>query len=230
MNVPRQLIEVLSWRLATEFWRRFPDRYFLIETHPCSGQYDCLSLVEIRDGSGSALDVNREGSVHVHHGLAPQSWQDWAERILDDPRRFLDTIGEAVGIAAPNKLPKSTPTTISFRYVSELLTHTVGRLENWECRNGFLDTSGYGGGKRETWFNCFAGIEAEQPPQGLGDGRLDTAYCYWFFLKNSEPVLCVDTDGRLYTLEGDVHDLVASYSKRKRMWPVIAETSLDLLP
>lgn len=27
-----QLAETLSWRLLTEFWQRFPDRYALIET------------------------------------------------------------------------------------------------------------------------------------------------------------------------------------------------------
>ena len=108
--------------------------------------------------------------------------------------------------------------------------HTVGRLETWECRNGFCDTSGYGGGKQETWFNSFPSIEAEQPPKRLADGRLDAAYCYWFFLKISEPVLCIDTSGRLYKLNGDVHHLVSSYAEHKRIWPLITETALDLLP
>jgi len=32
-----QLAETLSWRLLTEFWQRFPDRYALIETQPDGG-------------------------------------------------------------------------------------------------------------------------------------------------------------------------------------------------
>lgn len=231
MIASRQLEEVLSWRLVTEIWRRFPNRYSLIETHPGGGQYDCLCLIEIDHNFRSVLDVNRSGgSVHVHHGREPQSWPEWSECMLADPRHFLDAIGDAIGIAAPCSLPKSTATTISFRYACEFLTHTIGRLETWECRNGFCDTSGYGGGKREAWFNPFPGIGVAQPPKRLVDGRLDSACCYWFLLRNSKPILCIDTDGRLYKLNGDVHDLVAIYANYKRIWPVITETALDLLP
>jgi hypothetical protein len=41
---------------------------------------------------------------------------------------------------------------------------------------------------------------------------------------------CLDTNGRLYTLGGELHDLVAMYAKHKRLWPVIAETAIALLP
>lgn len=226
-----QLEEALSWRLVTELWRRFPNSFFLIETHPGGGQYDCLSLMESDDGIRSALDINRGGgSVHVHRGRTPQSWPDWAERMLADSQRFLDEIGDAIGIAAPKSLPRSTPTTIAFRYVCELLTHAIGRLEKWECRNGFCDTSADGGGKRQEWFNCFPGIEGEPPPKELAGGKLSRAYGYWFFLKETEPVLCIDTDGRLYKLDGVTHDLMAIYAMHKRVWPMIAETAMELLP
>ena len=227
----RQLEESLSWRLITELWRRFPDRYVLIETHPGGGQYDCLSLIEFSNGFRSVLDVNRGGGrVHVHCGRNPQSWSDWSDRMLADSCSFLDEIGAAIGLAAPKPLPKSTPTTIAFRFVCEFLTHTVGRLEQWECRNGFCDTSGYGSGKREMWFNSFPGIITEHSPKGLANGRLESAFGYWFILKNDEPVICLDTDSRLYKLSGEAHDLMASYGRHKRVWPVIAETALELLP
>jgi hypothetical protein len=203
----------------------------LIETHPGGGQYDCLSLVEFAGDLHSVLDVNRGGgSVHVLHGRTPQSWPDWVERMLADPRRFLNEVGEAIGATAPKSLPKSTPTTLSFRYISEILTHTVGRLEKWECRNGCCDTSGYGGGKQQAWFDCFSGISAAQPPKALADGRFDVAYSYWFLLKNAEPVLCFDTGGRLYKPNGEVLELAASYANHKRVWSVIADTALELLP
>lgn len=231
MTQCQQLDEALSWRLVTELWRRFPDRYCLIETHPGGGQHDCLSLIKFADGLQSVLDVNRGGGrVHVHVGQSPQSWQEWADRMLTEPGQFLDEIETAIGISPLKTLPKSTPTTICFRYICEFLTHAIGRLERWECRNGFQDTSGYGDGKLESWFNRFPGIETRQPPKRLADGKLDVAYSYWFLVNNEEPVLCLDTDGRVYTLGGDLHDLVAIYAKRKRLWPVIAETAIALLP
>lgn len=49
-------------------------------------------------------------------------------------------------------------------------------------------------------------------------------------LKNDDPVICLDTDGRLHKMNGEAHDLVASYSRHKRVWPVIIESALELLP
>jgi hypothetical protein len=150
--------------------------------------------------------------------------------MLANAPRFLDEIGSAIGRAPPQSIPKSTPTTIAFRYVCEFLTHAIGRLDQWECRNGYCETSGYGCGKRAAWFNSFAGIRSSQPPKELTGGKLHAAYGYWFVLKNTEPVLSIDTAGRLYTLSGEVHDLAAIYAEHKRMWPVIAETAITLLP
>ncbi len=225
-----QLNETLSWRLLTELWRRFPDRYALIETHPGGGQYDCLSLAEYKHGLQSVLAVNRGGSVHLHHGRSPQSWSGWTDRMLENASGFLDDIELAMGLTHQNPLPSSTPATITFRFVSEFLTHAIGRIERWECRNGFCDTSGFCGGKRETYFSCFPQIETEVPAIEFANGRIDSAYLHWFLLWNGEPRACLDTNGRLYKSNGDVHDLMAIYSKHRRMWPVIADVALDMLP
>lgn len=227
----RQLEEVLSWRLITELWRRFPVGYCLIETHPGGGQYDCLSLIELDGRRTSILDANRAGgSVHVHHGRSPQSWPEWVERMLTDPRRFLDEVTDAMGTETPANLPKSTPATVSFRFISELLTHAVGRLEKWECRNGCCDTSGYEGGKRTEWFTAFPAAHVNRNKKSVALGGLDLACGYWFLLKDAEPMLCLDVDGHLYTRDGRVDDLAATYAKHGRIWPVIAETALEFLP
>ena len=40
----KQLIEIASWRIVSELYRRHPGKFKIIETHPGGGQYDCLSL------------------------------------------------------------------------------------------------------------------------------------------------------------------------------------------
>lgn len=225
-----QLDEILSWRLLTELWRRFPDRYALIETHPGGGLYDCLSLIECENGIHSVLDANRGGSVHLHLGHSPQSWKDWTDRMLENASGFLDEIEKAMGLTHPSPLPKSTPATITFRFVSEFLTHAIGRLERWECRNGFYDTSGCDGGKRKELFSYFPQLSVDLPIVEFANGRIDSTYLYWFLLRDNEPQVCIDTGGQLYKTNGEVHDLAAIYSNAKRIWPIIAELALEVLP
>lgn len=226
-----QLEEALSWRFIAELWRRFPHRFVLAETHPCCGQYDCLSLHGLSDGMGSVVSVNRGGgSVHVLKGPAPQTWSDWMDRMLVDPELLLNEVGMATGIDRPKKLPSSTPETVVLRFVAEFLTHAIGRLDAWECRNGVLDNFDGYGGVREEWFSCFPTVHALQAPQGFLRGKWHSAYCYWFLVKNGKPAFCLDKAGHLHKPNGDVHDLAQSYARHKRVWGVIAETVIELLP
>ena len=231
MAVSRQLEEVLSWRLITEIWRRFPNRYCLIESHPSGGQYNCLSLIRLEGSPISEIDVNRGGgSVQVLLDEARQAWPNWPEHMLNSPRQFVDSIVNAKELITPSPLPKSTATTISLRFICEFLTHTVGRLESWECRNGFFDTSAGGGGRRNELFRSFPSIVEQPKNSTFANGNLHPAYGFWFLTKNARPMLCIDINGQLATLNGESHDLVASYAAHKRIWPVIAETALELLP
>lgn len=230
MNSGRQLKEILSWRLATELWRRYPDRFFLIETHPGGGQYDCLSLIEMEEGLSSVLSINREGSLHLTYGRTPGVWPDWSERMATDPGFFLDELSDCLGMDVPQPLPQSSPSTIAFRFICEFLTHATGRLNHWECRNGFLDTSGWACGRHDDWFDCFPALKNPDHPKRMIHGELDPDCCYWFLLKDMLPRLCIDIGGGLYNPEGETYDLVAIYSRHKRIWPVIAETAIQLLP
>lgn len=190
------LAEVLSWRLVAELCRRFPDRFHVIETHPCDGQYDCLSLVTCGPRPTNVLDVNRPGGVHLHAaatgGESSWSWSDWSPRLISGGREFLDEVCQSLRLEVPQRLPPSTPSTVTYRFVAEFLTHSVGRLETWECRNGFFDTSGWGGGgPRHDWFSRFPHVPvAEMPSRGeafLGQ----PGYPYWFLLRDGEPKLCL---------------------------------------
>jgi hypothetical protein len=135
-----------------------------------------------------------------------------------------------MGLTHPSPLPRSTPATITFRFVCEFLTHAIGRLERWECRNGYYATSGYGGGKRAEFFSEFPQLSADLPIVEFANGRIDSTYLYWFLLRDNEPQVCIDTGGQLYKTNGEVHDLAAIYSNAKRIWPIIAELALEVLP
>lgn len=224
------LAETLSWRLVTELWRRFPDRFHLVETHPGGGQHDCLCLLGRDPGFGPRLSVNRSGGVLVH--ASSRHWSDWRDRLLGPGgREFLDEVTRALGLNAPASLPPSTATAVVYRFVAEFLTHSVGRREIWECRNGVLDSSGLEGtAVRRDWFTLFpAAPVAAAPPRGeaiLGE----PAYHYWFLLRDGEPRLCLSTDGTAYTAAGAGHNLSPLYADMRSVWAVISDVAADLLP
>lgn len=226
-----QLAEVLSWRIAVELWRRFPDRFMLLELHPGGGMYDCLTLWE-RTQNRSVLEINRQGSVHLWPTSGDhQSWQDWDLRFLAvPPLKFIDELTVALRLPIPKALPPSTAATVAYRFIAEFLTHTVGRLELWECRSGFFDTSGYGGGKRRDFFEKFPALASHPLPQRHPALQFDFAYYYWFLLRDQEPQLCLNTDGMVFTTSGAVHDLLPLYKQKRRIWPLINKAAGSLLP
>ena len=237
MNASRKLEEIVSWRLMTELWRRFPNHFDLIEAHPCSGQYDCLVLMTKDGNSTFAIDVNRDGgSVHIHKnafgldgGMVTHS--DWMNRMLgDSPKAFIDNIANETRLPQSNKLPSSTPATIIYRYISEFLAHSITRIENWACLNGFNDSSGYGGGVRKHFFDKFPAFCDAKVLRECSSRHGRYEYSYWFLVRNSMPVLCLDTNGRLFRTNGASYDLKAMYKKRRRVWSLIAETAIDVLP
>lgn len=231
VQLSRQLEEVLSWRLASEFLRRYPDNFVLIETHPCSGQYDCLTLISVGNSHEIRIEINRGGgSVHLFSDNRHEIWSDWGGQMLENPIHFLNLLCNAAHLQIPNPLPKSRPSTIAYRFIAEFLTHSIGRLDRWECRNGFADTSDWSGGKREEWFEALPSISATPLATRLSLQSLSHAYCYWFLLKDGSPQIAIDTDGRLFHKDEQVHDLPKLYKEHSRVWPLILHTVCDLLP
>ena len=191
MVISRQLEEILSWRFVAEFWRRFPNRFILIEAHPGSGQYDALALVTKEETPRFAIDVNRGGgSVHIHKeafGLGEDIilYSDWLGRMLQpSPAEFLDVICKEARLVPPKKLSASTPTTIVYRFIADFLAHSMGKLEKWECRSGYEDTSGYGGRKRQYLFDRFTSVCEGENLRKTKPFLSEYAYSFWFLIKN----------------------------------------------
>jgi len=236
-HMSRQLEEIASWRLITELWRRFPERFDLVEAHPGGGQYDCLALLTKEQNPSVAIDVNRGGgSVHVHRdalGLDGEMavYPDWLRRMLGPtPAGLLDDIARTARLEVPKKLAASTSASLVYRYISEFLAHSICRLENWECRNGVEDSSGYGGGVRRQFFERFPLIRKQDDEKYGAPIPGKHARNFWFLVRNGEPILCLDTGGRVIRLDGSSHDLLSMYGRSRRVWPLICETALDVLP
>ncbi|MDP1563733.1 MAG: hypothetical protein Q8M16_20315 [Pirellulaceae bacterium] len=232
MNTLVRLAEPLSWRIVTELFRRSPDQFIVRELHPSGGQYDCLELAEFTSqGTESWVMVNRNGSVTLFRPGKDRTWQNWVERTLSDPVRFVDEVARSLALVSPQPLPSSTPHTLMLRFIAEFLTVSIGRPNFWQCRNGFRDSSGYErSGKRNEWFEQFPEIFNIEPPKLSRDWKLEPAYCYWFLLKDDVPELGLDTDGRVYRKDGQVIELAPLYKQHRKIWSLIVAVAADLIP
>lgn len=227
-----QLTEAASWRIVAEFFRRYPSMFQVIETHPCSGQYDCLSLIS-RDHEHIA-DFNRHGSFHVFKpfdGVHREPMSLW-KRMLEgeDMKRILDDVCAHLGLPLPKALPPSTPEVLSYRFIAALLAHAVFGRDSWRCCNGFHDTSGMEGSSHQEYFELFPEANEKLRVQNSMGILGHPAYRFWFLLKNSCPVLCLDCSGMVWLPKGKSYDLPTIYKKEHRIWPLVFHVAGHLLP
>ena len=235
--VDQSLREMLSWRLLTETVRRAPLRLRILEMHPGGGQYDCLSLYTVEQEEVAHL--NRLGSFTTwatlrEKGIGPasaDSWDIWSDVHTEvTPVELVDGICSRIGLPVPRKLPSSNAPILVYRFIAELLSWTPCRPQTWECRSGYLDTSGWGGGRRESLFEAFPATQRHLDRRQESDLLGEPAYRFWFILRDGEPVLCLETTGLVWNLNGDSIEIVDEYRKVKRLWPLIFKMADHLLP
>jgi len=226
-----QLIEIASWRIISELYRRYPGQFKVIETHPGGGLYDCLTLI---NGQRHIADFNRQGRLNVFNRFdgnqdLPAPLEIWTEMFeSNELKTLLDKISKMMGLTVPASLPPSTNTTLVYRFISTFLTHAAFGKHKWECRNGFFDTADYGGGVVKD-FNIFPGAQ-KQLRVVLPDDILDQpAYRFWFLRRNDVPVLCLEISGLAWLKEETPYSLMELYQKNRRIWSIINKIAGHLL-
>ena len=229
----KQIIEIASWRIISELYRRYPHTFKVIETHPGGGLYDCLSLCDT--GMRHIADFNRAGSFHVFNrfdkgGDIPDSFDIWHFMIhAEDPREVIESVSNMLGLPLPGRLPPSEPDTLVYRWIAAFLAHAVFGREEWKCQNGFHDTSGYGGGI-QPFFKKFLNAKKRLEVTMSGDILSNPAYRFWFLTKNNKAVLCLETAGFVWRENGSIFDLPILYEKERKIWPLVLEIAGHLLP
>ncbi len=214
-----QLVEVASWRLLSELFRRYPLKYKLIETHPGGGMYDCLSIF---CDQKHIADFNRAGSFHVvHNPNAVPALDIWRLMVEEDVQSVLNQVCRRLALKIPGKLPPSTPEVIVYRFIAAFLAHAAFGKEKWECRNGLFDTSGMDACNISPAFSVFPAAENRVRTVLPGDLHQEPAYRFWFILHDGNPVMCFETTGTVWNLDGQSFDLFKLYKKEKRIWPMV---------
>lgn len=228
------LLEIAAWRLATELMRRHGRRFHFALTHPGGGQYHCLTLIDKKNGRTGYL--NRGGSFTVFERNSGDGGSIPGDRIWPaltdgrDPKELVDEMEALLRVKAPEPLPSTTPEVLVYRVVSAFLTHAAFGRVFWQCLNGFIDTSGYGGGINETYFDAFPSAKERLHKRSQDDFFGQASYRFWFLVKDNEPALCFENTGHVHTKKGEVVELMPLYMKERRVWPVVHEVAGHLLP
>jgi hypothetical protein len=232
MNINRQLREIISWRLISEIFRCFPDKFNLAETHPCSVQYDCLSLYDAQDQH--VLSLNRGGSLHTFVNCRTgECFHQTDERIwdktlaTDDIKDIVTEVLDRIGLAWPKKRPVSTPKILAYRFIADFFAPAAFGRDQWRCINGCFDSSEYGFGEVKD-FDLFPA--AKEHMRDMPKKLNNPAYNFWFIRKNDTPLLCLSENGMAWRRDGKTYDLAKLYKHDHRIWNLIMKVAGDLLP
>lgn len=207
----------------------------MIETHPGGGQYDCLDVL-LPGGSsphGLSASFNRLGGAHFW--LGPDEAHQWPgiwEEYLGtaDPRHIVQEVCARAGLPVVRRSAAGTPAVLVYRFVAAFMTQSILGGENWECRNGYRDSSGMeDSGVRSEWFASFPAARARLLVRLSDDPLGEPARRFWFICESRRPRLCLETSGRAWDLEGAEFDLMKLYRVRHRIWPVVSFVARDLL-
>lgn len=228
--------EIISWKVVSEFMRRHGNAYKIIETHPCSGQYDCLSVW--KSPKNHIMDFNRSGSLHIwskvdrssepNSGVIDHYQQVWHDYTAD-PKQTLNKICKMAGLPTATTMPISSPAILTYRFISTFLIQTVLGLDKWECRNGFLDSSGYSSGIVEDFKN-FPQAEKRLRVREKDDLIEQPAYRFWFLKKNGIPKICLETNGLAWTDDGEEYSLPEIYKAKRKMLSLVSNVGGQYLP
>jgi hypothetical protein len=224
MELSRTLYEIISWNLMAELLRRHPEAGSLIETHPCDGMYDCLTLFQ----KETVACLNRGGSFTVFQGADARVEREhiWLPSLCENGfRKVLDAMTAALGLSLPDKLPPTTPEVLTYRIIAMLLAQNAFQKSPLNCLNGQLDTSGYGDqSEREAWFEAVSAAKQSRDAMDrskclMGNPR----YHFWFLIRDQRLAFALSTDGMAYTKSGKAVDLMTSYRATQRLEPVAGE-------
>ena len=201
----------VAWQVIYQIIRRYHDRLDLriYELHPCSGQYDCLSLhSDTGVGCGKHLfDMNLvSGNLHFWSATNNGPLGKFAEdegglvgRYLSahDPKEVIDVIARTIGMpTGPGvKVPPSNPKSIIAGIIADIFQRTCLSKEQVYVRAVVYDSSLYCGFRDEA--KVFKEIQWLLDTENHKRGQQ-----YWMILREDEErpraIALLDFGGRVW--------------------------------
>lgn len=196
LGLDRSTVDALSWRLASELYRRQPDQSTLNRGHPGGGLYDCLMIFG-SNGSGSIM-LNRVGTILGHSrfdGRGDGDWRatTWEEYMRADPRRFLLALEDAAGLRPAGQTPPSSPATLVYRVLAVLTALASKSMRPYSVEQAYIDSSGDDGGPNDAIEAFPVAAEELRRAREAADLLTEPGFRYWIVWQHHDP--CASSTG-----------------------------------
>jgi len=216
------IVEVASWRVLTEMCRRMPG-VKIRHMHPGGGQYNSLTLWHSE--FEYFVHLNRPGSFHVFARVDSRpneggSWDIWSELQVMDMPTLVDEACRRIGLAAPAKLPPSTPLVLGYRFIADLLAAQAFSKERWYCVSAAHDSSGFEGCCVLPAAKLFPALRLDLESRDESK-RFLRAMEWWIVFRDGERVLALHEEGKAVLQDGAEFDLPALYKVDRRIDPIV---------
>ncbi|MGP6170378.1 TY-Chap2 family putative peptide chaperone [Microbacterium sp. A204] len=186
------------WWLASELVRRHPELN-VAETYPMDGFYDCVSVGGKSGDRDILIEMNREGSIHVHPA---HSGFMAVEQVIshDDPLRAVRSLEQVAGLAKGASV-SSGSRIITHRLIARVLTLVVNDVAEWDVR--MLTRNGFGHSLSlfDRHSSPLFDVETNANEKGHFSSIFPTEALFHSFLISSKAE--EDVDGRLWALKKD---------------------------
>jgi hypothetical protein len=192
--------------------------------HPGGGSYDVLALWS--PGAKPIIQLNRNGTLHA--GPADKTVATWADAVAaNGPHDLVKRLEQASGHEMRRQAPPSTPRTLSYRFISGVLTGLVNSRYEWDARNEFLDSSGDEAELRGYLRAFPAAVETRKSVPRLGIFHEPESH-FWALLANEHPIALVSLEGVLFYRNATVN-LVTLFEASGRSLETVVGSQLGRL-
>lgn len=233
LDAPRRLREALSWEVAAELVRRHPDELMLAELHPGGGQYDCLTIVSLRNHEKAFFNRISMGHINVALRDSMDDRPNWTQVLLaDDRRTVVELIERNLGMQAPEETPLTTSRSIGYRVISEVILQKALSKNSLFASHGWYDGEMDELNAKVSFFEAVPLAKESLDLSESGELFKSSAANFWFvfelepgkqgthFLEfepeASPPLFAVDCyQGKLYGPRFSI-DLIAEYKANNR--------------
>ncbi|MDY0912863.1 hypothetical protein [Rathayibacter festucae] len=201
-----------AWWTVSELCRRNSRLMAYYET-PMDGFYGGPSVFDGERAHGRVF-FNQVGRIHFEDvANAPEPMAFATGIAADDPHEIVKSIERVMNWSRPSA-DATTPRSLTYRVISAVMTNRLHDRDRWSVVGGGPLEDGYGQPEEPKHFTEFQGARARFRSSDPPD--------FWAVQRESRTAVLLDEDATLYRRSHPPQDLMAVYTRRRKLRDAVA--------